>query len=154
MNKYNIIDRRLFNMVYNLINNWNGNKTKIDKNNNYKIKKFINYILSRKIVTYNNMLLSLYYLSNIKRKIKNMIQNKIKLENFFLCGRRMFLISLIISNKYIYDKSYKNVMWSKITGLKTKDINFYEIKVLKLIEHNLYISDKNYNNWKDSLIKL
>lgn len=154
MNKYNIIDKRLFNMVYNLINNWNGNKVKIDKDNNYKIKKFIIYIISRKIVTYNNMLLSIYYLSNIKIKIKNMIQNKIKIESFFLCGRRMFIISLIISNKYIYDKCYKNVVWSKITGLKIKDINFYEISVLKLINHDLYISDKNYNNWKDSLIKL
>lgn len=154
MNKYNIIDKRLFNIVYNLIDNWNGNKNKIDKDNNYKIKKFIIYIISRKIVTYNNMLLSIYYLSNIKIKIKNMIQNKIKLESFFLCGRRMFLISLIISNKYIYDKSYKNIVWSKITGLKIKDINFYEIRVLKLIDHDLYISDKNYNNWKDSLIKI
>lgn len=154
MNKYNIIDKRLFNVVYNLIDNWNGNKNKIDKDNNYKIKKFIIYIISRKIVTYNNMLLSIYYLSNIKIKIKNMIQNKIKLESFFLCGRRMFLISLIISNKYIYDKSYKNIVWSKITGLKIKDINFYEIRVLKLIDHDLYISDKNYNNWKDSLIKI
>lgn len=154
MNKYNIIDKRLFNMVYNLINSWNGNKVKIDKDNNYKIKKFIIYIISRKIVTYNNMILSIYYLSNIKIKIKNMLQNKIKIESFFLCGRRMFIISLIISNKYIYDKSYKNVVWSKITGLKIKDINFYEISVLKLINHDLYISDKNYNNWKDSLIKL
>lgn len=151
MNIYNIIDKKLFNLVYNLIINWYNN-FKINKCNNHKIKKLLIYIFRRKMVTYNNMILSIYYLFIIKKKLQKLVQKKIKIENFFLCGSRMFLISLILANKYIYDKCYKNITWSKITGLKIKDINLYENKVLNLLKHDLYISDVKYNNWKNKLL--
>lgn len=147
----NNIKYKIFNAIYISIKKWNNN----NDISFYYLKNFIVYILSKINITYNTICLSLYYFLKIKRKIEIVRNNKNNfhdLDKFLSCGKRMFVISLIISDKYLKDKCYKNVYWSKITRLKLHDINFYEKKALKLINYNLYISKDEFNYWRKTII--
>jgi hypothetical protein len=76
-------------------------------------KKFVIHIFRNIEISYNTLCLSLYYLFEIKRKMENFIYRNNK---YLSCGRRMFITTLIISDKYLKDKPYKNILWAKITN--------------------------------------
>jgi len=58
------------------------------------------------------------------------------------CPRRGLLISLILANKYLNDKSYSNRAWGTITGLSPLEISRLELEFLNVIEHRLNIPAK------------
>jgi hypothetical protein len=64
-----------------------------------------------------------------------------------LCGRRMFIASLIIASKYLQDRSYASIAWSKICGLDVLEINNIERRFLNLIDYNLFIKEDVYKNF-------
>ena len=108
MYNYKVINKKLFNIIYFIIKKWNK-YDKNDINNCCKLKKFIIYIFTKIDITYNTLCLSLYYLFEIKRKIEIMICNNEYINSFLSCGRRMFITTLIISNKVLKIKCYKNI---------------------------------------------
>lgn len=141
----------LYDLLYNLIKKWNK---KVKAKNVCNLKIFINHVLSNIKPNNNVLCLTIYYLVKIRILIQRMLINNFKLHNFLLCGRRMFIISLILSTKYLLDGYNKNILWSKITRLNVKDINLYEKETLKLIKYDLYISDIHFIYWKNTIYKI
>lgn len=68
-----------------------------------------------------------------------------------LCGRRMFLSSLISASKYLQDRTYSNKAWSKISGLGIEEINRNEKCFLELIEWDLHLKASDFKRWTDRL---
>ncbi|GAA5965887.1 hypothetical protein JCM3765_006477 [Sporobolomyces pararoseus] len=68
-----------------------------------------------------------------------------------LCGRRMFLSSLISASKYLQDRNYSNKAWSKISGLGIQEINRNEKSFLELIEWDLHLKAQDFKRWTDRL---
>jgi len=68
-----------------------------------------------------------------------------------LCGRRMFLSSLILASKYLQDRNYSNKAWSKISGLSLKEINENELVFLKLIDWELHLKFDDFKRWTERL---
>lgn len=141
----------LISLSTNIINSWS--KRSISKSNLLKTDSFVKYILKESRITHNTFYLSLYYLLCLK----NNIYMKYKINNFLnkytSCGRRMFLISLILSNKYLNDKSYDTRYWSKITKLKSSDIKLHEIHFIMTINYKLHITENNFHKWCNKLNK-
>jgi hypothetical protein len=106
-----------------------------------KTQDFCSILLKKSKSTYYNILISLFYIFRIKT-----IFNK-KKDNLDLCNRRLFLGSLIITQKYMNDNYINNNTWSKITSLDIKEINKIEIAFLELINYNLYIKKSSFDNW-------
>ncbi|KAJ3280022.1 hypothetical protein HK104_000986 [Borealophlyctis nickersoniae] len=69
-----------------------------------------------------------------------------------LCGRRMFLSSLIVAAKYIQDRNYSNKAWAKISGLPLSEINANELEFLKAIDYHLFVSQKTFVGWSGMLL--
>jgi len=47
--------------------------------------------------------------------------------------------------KFFYDKTYKNMFYSKVGGIPLKELNDMEIEFLTLIDYNICVSTDNYN---------
>ncbi|PVU90983.1 hypothetical protein BB559_004354 [Furculomyces boomerangus] len=92
-------------------------------------------------------------LTNLLNEVTNPEQNiavpsQKKSVDMTICGRRMFVAALISASKYLLDKSYSNKAWNKITGLSVSQINLIEISFLQLIRYHLYVSQYEFNQWR------
>ncbi|BGP32168.1 PHO85 cyclin-5 [Rhodotorula toruloides] len=71
-----------------------------------------------------------------------------------LCGRRMFLASLICASKYLQDRNYSNRAWAKISGLDVREINANERAYLKVTGFGLHLPAEEFQRWTERLAAL
>ncbi|BGP08169.1 PHO85 cyclin-5 [Rhodotorula toruloides] len=71
-----------------------------------------------------------------------------------LCGRRMFLASLICASKYLQDRNYSNRAWAKISGLDVREINANERAFLKVTGFGLHLPAEEFQRWTERLAAL
>lgn len=121
---------------------------------------FINEILKRSKATYSTVQISLFYIFRVKKavqyKLHQRSQKKISepsnsLDDLMCCGRRMFLASLMLASKYLFDKNYQNKAWAQITGLGIQEINAAEMAFLSLIDYRLHVSKPTFDKWYTQL---
>lgn len=136
-------------------------------------RNFIHEILKRSKATYSTLQISLFYLFRVKKRVHDLLQtrhrmppspplsppregtsghvgakkNRDRMEDMMLCGRRMFLASLMVASKYLQDKNYRNRAWAKIAGLDLKQVNTAELAFLRLIDYKLHISKPTFDKW-------
>jgi len=65
----------------------------------------------------------------------------------------MFLAALILASKYLQDRNYSARAWSRISGLKTEEINTNEMAFLKAVNWKLHVPESLFERWQDILIK-
>lgn len=70
---------------------------------------------------------------------------------FLRCPRRMFLASILISSKFLQDRTYSNRAWAKLSGLNVKDLGRIERTFLKAIDYRLVVSDGEWDDWNAEL---
>lgn len=70
------------------------------------------------------------------------------------CGRRMFLAALMLASKYLQDRNHSTQAWSKICGLRVREINENEKAYLKYIDYNLHIKKDTFENWSRIVLTL
>jgi hypothetical protein len=58
-----------------------------------------------------------------------------------------FLVGLMIADGFIYDNPYSLSSWAHVSKLKKIDVKAMRRKVLVLLDHNVYISREDYNEW-------
>ncbi|KAJ1820075.1 PHO85 cyclin-5 [Coemansia sp. RSA 2599] len=63
------------------------------------------------------------------------------------CGRRMFVAALISASKFIYDQTYSNRAWNKITRLPMAQISDMERAFLEMIDYRLYVDRTTYDKF-------
>ncbi|KAJ1878101.1 PHO85 cyclin-5, partial [Coemansia sp. RSA 486] len=63
------------------------------------------------------------------------------------CGRRMFVAALISASKFIYDQTYSNRAWNKITRLPMAQISDMERAFLSMIDYRLYVDRATYDKF-------
>ncbi|KAI9314797.1 cyclin-domain-containing protein, partial [Dichotomocladium elegans] len=114
-------------------------------------RNFVQEILKRSKATYLTLQLSLFYLFRVKGRVHERLQShhakKDRTQDIILCGRRMFLASLMVASKYLQDKNYRNKAWAKIAGLDIAEINAAEMAFLGLIDYKLFISKPTFDRW-------
>lgn len=65
-----------------------------------------------------------------------------------VCGRRMFLASLICASKLLQDRTYSNRAWAKISSLPVQEINANEKAFLEILDYNLFVNADLFKNCK------
>lgn len=68
-----------------------------------------------------------------------------------LCSRRTFLASIMISSKFLQDRTFSNRAWSKISGLNVKELGIVERRMLSAIEFDLSVSESDWQVWTQYL---
>jgi hypothetical protein len=109
------------------------------------LRLFIQEILRHSKTSWFTLKTALIYLMRIKSQINQI--KKLNRTDPAICGRRMFLASLIIASKYLQDRTYANNAWSRICGLAVQEINDIERRFLNLIDYNLFIREDVYKNF-------
>lgn len=59
----------------------------------------------------------------------------------------VFLVSMVMANKYCEDQAYNNVAWAKMTGIGVHIINQLERDALTVLEHDLFFGPQEFGDW-------
>jgi len=109
---------------------------------------YICHVIRQSKISLYTLKSAIIYFIRISRQLQDKRwRSKIRL----FCGRRMFLGSIIIASKYLYDRSYSNLMWAKILGLDIKEVNNIQMDFLETINYDLYISVELDSIWSQML---
>lgn len=137
-----------------------GRDTSIEgKNQNLiGLRTFVQEVLRRSKTSYSTLQVALYYLiliqSCLPRHDFTMEQREDSQAcRAMQCGRRMFLASLILASKYLQDRNFSARAWSKISGLKTCEINANEMAFLTAVNWKLHIPEPVFHRWTDIVLK-
>lgn len=122
------------------------------------LRTFVQEVLRRSKTSYSTLQVALYYLI--------LIQSCIPKHDFTMeqsedspacramqCGRRMFLSALILASKYLQDRNFSARAWSKISGLRTCEINQNELAFLSAVKWKLHIPEPVFHRWTDIVLK-
>lgn len=122
------------------------------------LRTFVQEVLRRSKTSYSTLQVSLYYLILIQSCIPKHDFTMEQLEDSsscraMQCGRRMFLSALILASKYLQDRNFSARAWSKISGLKTVEINTNEMAFLSAVKWKLHIPEPVFHRWTDIVLK-
>lgn len=122
------------------------------------LRTFVQEVLRRSKTSYSTLQVALYYLI--------LIQSCIPKHDFTMeqsedssacramqCGRRMFLAALILASKYLQDRNYSARAWSKISGLRTCEINTNELAFLSAVNWKLHVPEPVFHRWTDIVMR-
>lgn len=122
------------------------------------LRTFVQEVLRRSKTSYSTLQVALYYLVLIQSCIPKHDFTMEQLEDTqscraMQCGRRMFLAALILASKYLQDRNFSARAWSKISGLRTCEINTNEMAFLSAVNWKLHIPEPVFHRWTDIVLK-
>lgn len=122
------------------------------------LRVFIQETLRRSKTSYSTLQVALYYLILLKAKLPHAHWANDSAERSpcraMQCGRRMFLSALMLASKYLQDRNYSARAWSKISGLRSSEINDNEREYLRKIDYNLHVPKEHFDNWSKVVLAL
>ena len=122
------------------------------------LRTFVQEVLRRSKTSYSTLQVALYYLILVQSCIPKHDFTMEQLEDSpacraMQCGRRMFLAALILASKYLQDRNFSARAWSKISGLRTCEINQNELAFLSAVNWKLHIPESVFHRWTDIVLK-
>lgn len=108
---------------------------------------FVRHLLKRSRATRSTLQLAIFYLFRIRPHLAKRSQ----IDPIVKCGRRMFLAALICAHKYLYDNTFTNASWAKISKLPVKEINQAERSLLEMLDYRLFVSTELYQKFEAQL---
>ncbi|KAK4945151.1 PHO85 cyclin-5 [Elasticomyces elasticus] len=127
------------------------------------LRVFIQETLRRSKSSYSTLQVALYYLILLKAKLSCRSQNtdsdgehgsERSRCRAMQCGRRMFLSALMLASKYLQDRNYSARAWSKISGLRSNEINENERNYLQMIDYELHVPKEYFDVWSKIVLSL
>lgn len=68
-----------------------------------------------------------------------------------LTFHRLYSTALLLAIKYIDDVVYPNSHYADVIGISTEDLNVLEIKLLKLLDWNLNVTEETFKKYENAL---
>ncbi|KAI7885373.1 hypothetical protein K492DRAFT_234163 [Lichtheimia hyalospora FSU 10163] len=127
----------------NNVNNGGNSSSQQHRRPVANLEQFLYHILKHSRTTHSTLQLAIFYLFRIRSRVLQHRHDNV----YIACGRRMFLASLICAHKFLQDKTYKNLAWSKVSGLSVNEINHAERVMLQLLDWSLYVKKDTYDQW-------
>lgn len=118
------------------------------------LRVFIQETLRRSKTSYSTLQVALYYLVLLKSKLPCTSAENESPCRAMQCGRRMFLSALMLASKYLQDRNYSARAWSKISGLRSNEINENEREYLQLIDYELHVPKESFDVWSKIVLSL
>ena len=111
-------------------------------------------VLKRSKTSYSTLQVALYYLILIQSCLPKHDFTMEQMEDSatyraMQCGRRMFLAALILASKYLQDRNFSARAWSKISGLRTCEINSNECAFLSAVGWRLHVPKNLFDRWEN-----
>ena len=87
---------------------------------------------------------ALIYLNRVQRKDARVSVNNRSVHRFFL-------IAVVLAVKFLEEKYYTFAHYSKVGGVSARELNTLEAKFLKLIDFELFVSERDYQEYAEKL---
>ncbi|CAR27335.1 hypothetical protein ZYGR_0I06090 [Zygosaccharomyces rouxii] len=111
--------------------------TKTTAKDDYKsIRRFLKELLRRSQCNRRSALLAAAYVENIYQTMGD--ENG---DDFAKCAKKVYLSCLIISNKFLNDKTLSFRTWRLVSGLTPAEMSTMERWCLDKLDYHLYIKD-------------
>ncbi|KAI9337086.1 hypothetical protein BD770DRAFT_401374 [Pilaira anomala] len=107
-------------------------------------KKFCYQVLTATQLQESAVYLSLKYIAIL-------LQSNPSIEGAEGSEYRLFIVALMLANKFLDDNTFTNKTWSDVSGMKVRDLNIMEAEFLEALEYNLFVRKDDYDNWKGLL---
>ncbi|KAG0169008.1 hypothetical protein DFQ28_007305 [Apophysomyces sp. BC1034] len=107
-------------------------------------KKFCLQILTATQLTESAIYLALKYIAIL-------LQSNPCIEGAEGSEYRLFIVALILANKFLDDNTFTNKTWSDVSGMKVHDLNIMEAEFLEALDYNLFVRDNEFVRWKGIL---
>ena len=126
------------------------------------LEAFIKETLRRSKTSFSTLQVALYYLVLLRSRASPGSfgarcggQNSERAQcRAMQCGRRMFLSALMLASKYLQDRNYSARAWSKISGLRSNEINENEREYLAQVNYDLHMPKYIFENWSKIVMVL
>lgn len=102
---------------------------------------FIKELLRRSRLSSTVLKLALFYARKLSCKILD------GEEWFYKNPKKIVLICIILASKFLQDKNFSMKGWSKISGLSAADLSRSELRLLGLLEFNIYVGVEEFATW-------
>ncbi|CAD8102998.1 unnamed protein product [Paramecium sonneborni] len=110
------------------------------------IYKYIERIKTYCYCSNECFVLALIYIDRVQKKNQDVVINS-------FCVHRFLLACILISIKYNDDDYYKNDYYARVGGVAIQELNTLEQELLKLLDYELFVSQKKYYYYKEKLMK-
>ncbi|KAI9485255.1 MAG: cyclin-domain-containing protein [Benjaminiella poitrasii] len=104
-------------------------------------KKFCFQVLTATQLQEPAVYLSLKYISIL-------LQSNPSIEGAQGSEYRLFIVALMLANKFLDDNTFTNKTWSEVSGMKVHDLNIMEAEFLEALDYKLFVREYEYNTWK------
>ncbi|RHZ88340.1 hypothetical protein Glove_23g102 [Diversispora epigaea] len=121
---------------------WSWKKYGNYRSANIYFKKFCTEIISKSPISETTVFLSLKY---VQRYIKK--GNNLNFNNEY----QLFVIALMLANKWHNDKIYATKFWAELSHISQADIDTLEISFLKSLNFKMHITGEKYSFWLNCL---
>lgn len=120
----------------------NGNR--VNGNASPAFKRFCLQVLSSTQLTESAVYLGLKYICHL-------LESNPSIEGAEGSEYRLFIVALMLANKFLDDNTFTNKTWSEVSGMKVQDLNIMESEFLEALEYTLFVRDDDYKKWKSIL---
>ncbi|KAI8049445.1 cyclin-domain-containing protein [Gilbertella persicaria] len=107
-------------------------------------KKFCYQVLTATQLKESAVYLSLKYIAIL-------LQSNPSIEGAEGSEYRLFIVALMLANKFLDDNTFTNKTWSDVSGMKVHDLNIMEAEFLEALDYNLFVRQHEYDNWRHLL---
>ncbi|ORX56799.1 hypothetical protein DM01DRAFT_1319866 [Hesseltinella vesiculosa] len=107
-------------------------------------KRFCLQVLNATQLTESAVYLALGYIANLLRANPS-------IEGAEGSEYRLFIVALMLANKFLDDNTFTNKTWSEVSGMNIQDLNIMESEFLEALDYSLFVRDQDYTQWKRSL---
>lgn len=107
-------------------------------------KKFCFQVLTATQLQESAVYLSLKYIAIL-------LQSNPTIEGAEGSEYRLFIVALMLANKFLDDNTFTNKTWSEVSGMKVHDLNIMESEFLEALDYNLFVREHEYGIWKQLL---
>ncbi|EEB08436.1 cyclin Pas1 [Schizosaccharomyces japonicus yFS275] len=107
------------------------------------LARFLHETIRRSRTDYTTLCLALYYFIRFRDCSASAPSTYIPL----LCGRRLFLISLMAASKFLHDRSFSNRAWSRLSGLPLDRLLMLERLFYTCIDYRLHVAKQTFARW-------
>lgn len=119
-------------------------------------RQFVKQILNATLVTPEDLVLALYYVSQIAAT--DIIPptpaeggQDAQTTSFKAAPFKIFLGSLMLANKSLQDNSYRNETFSTVSGIPLKDVNALEIYVFSALKYDVALREDKWVQWLNTI---
>ncbi|CAO3591402.1 unnamed protein product [Absidia cylindrospora] len=122
-----------------------GDAASVLKGSDTAFQNFCQQILTATQLSEAVVMLSLKYIAKL-------LQTSPNVQGAQGSEYRLFVVALLLANKFHDDNTFTNKTWADVSGMKLHELDIMELEFLSVLDFKLFIRKEEFDNWKTGLL--